>query len=368
MDRMRADRVFRMIAETAWRTGDPGLLFLDAINAASPTPALGRIEATNPCGEIPLLPFESCNLGSINLGHVVKTEGAEAVVDWDKLASITRAAVRFLDNVIQVSAYPLPEIEKMTHGNRKVGLGVMGFAEMLIRLGLSYHSEEAIQTAGQVMKFIAGQAFEASRELARERGIFPNWQHSVYKTMGVELRNATRTAIAPTGTISIIAGTTAGIEPLFALAYRRRHVLEEQTLLEVNPLFEKYLHQSGVPIEPAVKRIFETGSLKDAPDLPQELKDLFITALEIPPEGHLRIQAAFQAHVENSVSKTINLPRDATVEDIAAIYLQAWKLNLKGITVFRYGSRSAQVLELGLDEEALAFEYGARCDPGECRI
>jgi len=365
---LRARAVFQAMAEAAWLTGDPGLVFLDAINRANPTPHLGSIEATNPCGEIPLLPYESCNLGSINLAHMLRRVEGPPEVDWEKLASTVHAAVRFLDDVIEVSKYPVPEIEEMTRGNRKIGLGVMGFAEMLIRLGISYATDEAVQAADKIAQFIALEAEKASKALAEERGVFPHWKGSALEAKGIKVRNATRTAIAPTGTIGIIAGTSPSIEPLFALAYRRSHVLGEQTLYEVNPLLLEFLERHGLRAQEVLDRILQTGSIRDVTGVPEELKQPFVTALEIGAEQHLRIQSAFQRHVDNSVSKTVNLPHEATIEDVADTYRLAWELGLKGITLYRYGSKSAQVLELGVAEEAHHYDHASRCDPGECEV
>jgi len=365
---LRARAVFQAMAEAAWLTGDPGLVFLDAINRANPTPHLGSIEATNPCGEIPLLPYESCNLGSINLAHMLRRVEGPPEVNWEKLGSTVHAAVRFLDDVIEVSKYPVPEIEEMTRGNRKIGLGVMGFAEMLIRLGISYATDEAVQAADKIAQFIALEAEKASKALAEERGVFPHWKGSALEAKGIKVRNATRTAIAPTGTIGIIAGTSPSIEPLFALAYRRSHVLGEQTLYEVNPLLLEFLERHGLRAQEVLDRILQTGSIRDVTGVPEELKQPFVTALEIGAEQHLRIQSAFQRHVDNSVSKTVNLPHEATIEDVADTYRLAWELGLKGITLYRYGSKSAQVLELGVGEEAHHYDHASRCDPGECEV
>jgi ribonucleoside-diphosphate reductase alpha chain len=365
---LRAKEVFQAITQAAWQTGDPGLLFLDAINRANPTPQLGPMEATNPCGEIPLLPFESCNLGSINLARTLIEQNGKEVVDWEKLRATARAAVRFLDDVIEVSKYPVPEIEEMTRGNRKIGLGVMGFAEMLIRLGISYDSGEAVQTGEQIMQVVAEEANRTSQGLAEERGVFPNWKGSVHEKKGVRLRNATQVAVAPTGTIGIIAGTSPSIEPLFALAYRRSHVLEDQTLFETNALLLKHLERHGLNAERVAAEVMKKGRIKDVEGVPEELKRLFVTALEIPPERHLQIQAAFQRHVDNSVSKTVNLPIEATVQDVGRAYWRAWELGLKGITIYRYGSKSKQVLELGAGEEAHYYDHASKCDPEECKV
>jgi len=369
--RLSARRVFDTIVDTAWQTGDPGLVFLDTINRTNPIPHLGKIEATNPCGEIPLLPYESCNLSSINLAHMVIEHGGRTELHWDKLRSTVHKGVRFLDDVITVSRYSLPKIEKVTRGNRKIGLGVMGFADMLIKLGIPYDSGEAVGMADRLMYFIAGEAMKASQQLAEERGVFPNWKGSIYEAQNVMVRNATRTAIAPTGTISIIADTSAGIEPLFALAYRRSHVLSGRTLYETSPVFLDYLQRHKMDVRGLVECILEKGHLREVEsvkDLSDEVKRLFVTALDISPERHISIQTAFQRHIDNSVSKTINLPEEATPRDIARVYRSAWELGLKGITVYRYGSKSKQILELGIDEEARQFEHSSKCDPGECML
>jgi len=365
---LRARSVFDGITEAAWETGDPGLLFLDSINRSQPTPQLGEIEATNPCGEIPLLPFESCNLGSINLSHMLRESGGKTVIHWDKLRATVAVATRFLDDVIEVSRYPVPEIEEMTRGSRKIGLGVMGFAEMLIRLDKSYDSDEAVKIAERIMQVIAQEANQTSQQLAAERGVFPNWKGSVHEARGARLRNATLTAIAPTGTIGIIAGTTPSIEPLFALAYRHSHVLGAQTLPEPNPIFREVLRRRGMQPEPLIEEVASKGHMMDVKGIPPDLKRVFVTALEIPPSRHIQIQAAFQRHVDNSVSKTVNLPQEATVEDVADAYWQAWRLGLKGITIYRYGSKSSQVLELGLGEAAQYFDHASKCDPEECKV
>jgi ribonucleoside-diphosphate reductase alpha chain len=365
---LRAREVFDGIVQAAWQTADPGLLFLDTVNRGNPTPHLGALEATNPCGEIPLLPYESCNLGSINLARVVRERDGRGVIDWEKLRETVRIGVRFLDDVIEVNRYPIPEIERMTRGNRKIGLGVMGFAEMLIRLGVSYDSEEAIRLAEEVMGVIAEEALAASLALAEERSVFPNWRGSPYEAQGLRVRHASRTAIAPTGTLSLIAGTSASIEPLFALAYRRTHVLGDQVLYEVTPLWREYLEWHRLDPDPLIAEVLEQGRLRDVAGVPEALKRVFVTALEIPAEQHLKVQAAFQRQVDNAVSKTINLPHDATPEDVRRAYWRAWELGLKGITIYRYGSKSAQVLELGAHEESHHYDYASPCDPEECRI
>ncbi len=365
-----ARELFDAIAQAAWRGGDPGLLFLDAIERANPTPEQGRIEATNPCGEVPLLPYEACNLGSINLARMLLPshgEGDAAAIDWNKLRETTRTALRFLDDVVEVNRLPVPQIAQQTARNRKLGLGLMGFAEALLRLGVSYDSDRAEALAEQIMQVVAEEALAASRALAEQRGPFPAFPRSIYAGQ-TPLRNATRTAIAPTGTIGILAGTSAGIEPLFALAYRRSHRLGGPPLREVSPLLLPALSRLGADAERVLEQVEQRGRLGEVEAAPDALKRLFVTALEISPERHLRIQAAFQRHVDNSVSKTINLPHSATPADVARIYQRAFELGLKGITVFRHQSKPSQVLELGVGEEPFEHEHGAKCDPGECKL
>jgi ribonucleoside-diphosphate reductase alpha chain len=366
--RRAAGPLFRAICDAAWETGDPGLLFLDAIARANPTPELGGIDATNPCGEVPLLPGESCNLGSINLAHFVVCRDGASTLDWDRLGPVVRSAVRFLDDVITANRFPLPAAEATTLANRKIGLGVMGFAEMCILLGISYASTEAVALAERLMEFIAGEARLASIQLARERGVFPNWKSSKYARERLPVRNATLTSIAPTGTISIIAGTSSGIEPLFALAYRRTHLLGNEDLTEVNPLFIRYLEQHEIAVPQMLSELRRTGRLDAHMPGTRALRHLFATALQVSPEQHVRIQAAFQEYVDNAVSKTVNLPETATPEDVAMVYRLAHRTGCKGITVFRYGSRKEQVLELGVEEAPYEREYFAKCDPGACEL
>jgi ribonucleoside-diphosphate reductase alpha chain len=363
-----AAELLARVSRAAWQSGDPGLLFLDAINRANPTPALGPIEATNPCGEVGLLPYEACNLGSINLSHMVRASGAGHAIDWEKLERTARLAVRFLDDVIEVGRWPASQITAMVRGNRKVGLGVMGFAELLILLGIPYASEQAVALASELMAVLNGEALAASHGLAHERGVFPNWEHSIYGRQGLRLRNATRTSIAPTGTLSILAGTSASIEPLFALAYRRCQVLGGQTLTELNPLFLRHARQGGFYSEALVGELQSRGTLSGIASVPASARELFRTALEIAPEDHLRVQAAFQEHTDNAVSKTINLPQTATAEEVAPIYRRAWELGLKGITVYRYGSQRQQVLQLGAGEAPEEREHFSRCDPHACKL
>ncbi|MEM2700096.1 MAG: vitamin B12-dependent ribonucleotide reductase [Candidatus Bathyarchaeia archaeon] len=340
--RLKARAIFDLIATAAWKTGDPGLIFLDEINRKNPTPHVGVIESTNPCGEVPLLPYESCNLGSINLSRMVR----DGEIDWDKLRRTVRIAVHFLDNVIDANKYPMPQIEKATKANRKIGLGVMGFAEMLIKLGIPYNSDEAIATAEKVMSFISEEARKKSVELGEERGSFPNFPGSIWERMGYgAMRNATVTSIAPTGTISIIAGTSSGIEPLFAVAFVR-NVMGTQ-LFEVNSVFEQIAKERGFYSTELISKIARTGSVQGLSEVPPDVKRIFVTALEIAPEWHVRMQAAFQKYTDNAVSKTVNLPHEATIDDVRRIFMMAWKLKCKGITVYRYGSKAEQVLVVG---------------------
>jgi ribonucleoside-diphosphate reductase alpha chain len=352
-----ARALWRAICEAAWRNGDPGVLFLDEINRHNPTPALGPIEATNPCGEVPLLPYEACNLGSVNLARLVTPEG----VDWPRLAELVRLGVRFLDNVIEVSRYQLAPVAEMARANRKVGIGVMGFAEALIALGIPYASRAAVALGGHVMAFIEEAAREASIALAAGRGAFPNCAKSVWPARGVEaIRNATLTAVAPTGTLSILAGTSSGIEPLFAVAYLRT-ALDGAELPEVNPRFVTALERQRLPVAEILAKAAATGSIQGIEALPRRLRRLFQTALDIPAEWHVRVQAAFQAHTENGVAKTVNLPASATVEDVRRLFELAWRLGCKGLTVYRYGSRGEQVLHLG---KIPSFAAGLFSRPG----
>jgi ribonucleoside-diphosphate reductase alpha chain len=366
--RLNARHALDAIARAAWATGDPGLLFLDAIERSNPLPHLGAPVTTNPCGEIPLLPWESCNLGSINLAHMIQESNGQVVLDADRLARTVHTAVRFLDDVVEINRYPSPAIEAMSRANRRIGLGVMGFADALIRMGIPYDSPAAVEMAERIMRLIANESLLASQRLAVERGVFANWEGSTFQACGMRVRNATRTAIAPTGTISIIAGTSASIEPLFALAYRRKGVLGGQTLTEVNELAAGYLERRGLSVSQVAAHIARTGTLRGLPGLPADAAGLFQTALDIPVERHLAIQAAFQRHVDNSVSKTVNLPESAAVSVVADTFRMAWALGLKGVTVFRYGSRNTPVLELGTGEEPYHYDHGSRCDPRECRV
>ena len=345
---INARDLFQRVVELAWEGGDPGVVFLDRLNADNPTPKLGEIESTNPCGEQPLLPYESCNLGSINLARLTRGPLLEAEIDWDLLAKTVHSAVRFLDNVIDMNKFPLPEIAEMTRGNRKIGLGVMGFADMLIQMGIAYNSHEAVGVAETVMGFIHEEALKASTQLAEERGVFPNWVGSIYDTPDnpKRLRNATVTTIAPTGTISIIAAASSGIEPLFAIAYTRT-VMEGTQMVEVNPLFEEVVRERGLHTPELMQEVAAKGSLHDIKGLPNDISKIFVTAHDITPEWHARIQAAFQKATDNAVSKTVNFPNEATVEEVAWVYNLAYDLGCKGVTIYRDGCRENQVLTTG---------------------
>jgi len=345
--KVKARPLFDLIVNAAWRTGDPGLVFLDEINKHNPTPQIGQIEATNPCGELPLLSYESCNLASINLAQMVKNHS----VDWQKLIDTVRLGVRFLDDVIEVNNFPLEQIKQITLANRKIGLGVMGFADMLIKLGIAYNSQKAVNFAKKLMSFIHRESINASVALARERGVFPNFARSIYVRKKLRLRNATVNTIAPTGTISIIAGCSSGIEPLFAVSFVR-NVLSGAKLFEVNPLFEEAASKRKIYSREVLAKIAQCGSLQNIKGIPEDIKRVFVTAFDVTSAEHLQVQAAFQKYTDNAVSKTINLPGDATVEDVRNIYLQAHRLKCKGITVYRYGSKPEQVLSFSYSDKS----------------
>ncbi len=347
--RLNAKEVFDQIGDMAWKTGEPGIVFIDRINDDNPTPHLGRIESTNPCGEQPLLPYESCNLASINLAKMVRDTNGAAEIDYPRLARTVRSAVRFLDNVIDVNKFPLKQIEEKTKLTRKIGLGVMGFADMLVSLGIPYDSEEALKVAEQVMADISNEANEASIELAKERGVFPAFEGSKYADENLRVRNATRTTIAPTGTLSMIAGCSSGIEPLFALSYTKT-VLDGTPFVEVNPYFEEAARNGGFYSEELMKKLADGTHLGDIDGVPEEIKRLFVTAHEITPEWHVKMQAAFQKSTHNAVSKTINFPHAATRDDVARAYRLAYEEGLKGITIYRDRSRDMQVLTTGNKE------------------
>jgi ribonucleoside-diphosphate reductase alpha chain len=341
--RVDATKIFDLIVQSAWSTGEPGIIFLDALNRANPVPHLGEIEATNPCGEQPLLPYESCNLGSLNLAAVAQ----DGAVDYPALADLVHTAVHFLDNVIDANRFPLPEIQERTRATRKIGLGVMGFADLLLKLNLPYNSEEAVVLAEQLMAFIQQESKLASAQLADRRGNFPAYDGSRYSGNGVgRMRNATTTTIAPTGTISIISGCSSGIEPLFAVSFVRR-VLEGTELVEVHPYFEELAKRRGFYSPELMKRIAATGSIREIAEIPKDLRRLFVTAHEVSPQWHIRIQGAFQKFTDNAVSKTVNFPKQATADDVRQVYLMAFDLGLKGVTIYRDGSREEQVLSFG---------------------
>ncbi len=344
---LNARKVFHRIVKQAWENGEPGIIFLDRLNRDNPTPLIGEIESTNPCGEQPLLPYESCNLGSINLGKMVKNGD----VDWAKLKEVVRLAVHFLDNVIEVNNYPLEQIDKMTRSNRKIGLGVMGWADMLILLGISYSSPEAKVLGEKVMKFINDEGHAYSRELARVRGPFPNFKGSIYDKPGLEpIRNATVTTIAPTGTISIIANASSGVEPLFAVSFVK-NVMDGTKLFEVNPIFEKLAKEKGFYSQELLEQIAEHGTVHDIHEVPADLRDVFVTAHDITPEDHIAMQAAFQKYTDNAVSKTVNFPNTATMDDVEKVYRLAYQTGCKGVTIYRDGSRDEQVLSTVKKEE-----------------
>lgn len=345
--KLRARKIWDDIVASAWQTGDPGLIFIDTINKSNPTPALGKIESTNPCGEVPLLSYEACNLGSINLSKFIKQNNGNAEIDWRRLEEAIKTAIRFLDNVIEVNNYIFPEIKMMAAGNRKTGLGVMGWAELLIHLEIAYDSENAIQLAEQLMQFIQQKTMEASVAIAEERGVFPNWEKSIYYP-GKPIRNATRTSIAPTGTISIIADTSSSIEPLFALAFQRQHVLNEEVLFSFSPMFISYLKTHNLYSEKIIKQLIKEGVAENIKELPLAVKKIFKPALEISPSWHLKHQLAFQKYTDNAVSKTINLPENASKNEVDEIYKTAWQQKAKGITIFRYNSKGKQVMQRGI--------------------
>ena len=348
---LNAKEVFQLITQLAWETGDPGIVFMDRINRDNPNPQLGIIESTNPCGEQPLLPFESCNLGSINLARMVRYSEEDTEIDWQRLARVTGTAVHLLDNVIDMNNYPIPEIAEMSRTTRRIGVGVMGFSDLLIQLGISYDSEEALQLGEEVMRRIQEATYQASTELAEKRGPFPSWEGSAYSQPGpngrpiLRMRNSAPVTIAPTGTISIIAGASSGIEPLFALSYVR-NVMDHTRLVEGNSYFEAVARREEFYSPELMEQLAEKGSLEEL-DVPQWVKDVFRTSHDIAPEWHVRMQAAFQRHTDNSVSKTINFPHSATVADVAQAYLLAYETGCKGITVYRDGSKSEQVLSTG---------------------
>ena len=336
--------VYDKITQQAWENGDPGVIFLDQINRDNQTPEIGEIESTNPCGEQPLLPYEACNLGSINLARYVIHEEGNPRVDKEALGETVWLAVRFLDDAIDMSQYPLERISEMARRNRKIGLGVMGFADMLYRMEVPYNSDRALEVAEDIMSFIQSESRKASIALAKERGVFKNFKKSIFKERpDCRYRNATTTTIAPTGTLSIIAGCSSGIEPLFGLSFIR-NVMDNEKLIEVNPYFEMIAKQRGFYTKELIERMAKEGTLKDIDGIPSDIKEIFVTAHDITPEWHIRMQAAFQKFTDNAVSKTVNLPHDATHSDVAHIYNLAYDLGCKGVTIYRDGSKRKQVL------------------------
>lgn len=369
VSKLNARKVWELIADSAWKTGDPGVIFIDEINRRNPTSNIGLIESTNPCGEVNLHPYESCNLGSINLTKMLKQKGQRYEIDFDKLKKTVQTAVRFLDNVIDANVYPLTEIEIATKANRRIGLGVMGLADMFVLLKISYNSAKALQSAEKIMKFIAEESRKASVQLGASRGSFPNFHGSLWQKQGHKsMRNATTTVIAPTGTLSIIAGVSSGIEPLFAISFVRK-VLTDRRLLEINRIFERTAKEKGFYSAQLMMDIAKKGSVQKMKGVPKDIQKLFVTALEIAPEWHVKMQAAFQKYTDNSVSKTINLPAKAGVADVAKAYELAYNLKCKGITVYRYGSKPEQVLYVGEKEMLHAeSEFAGGCPTGTCPI
>ncbi len=346
VNNISSEKIFDMIVTSAWQTGEPGIIFIDRINDNNTTPGLGEIEATNPCGEQPLLPYESCTLGSINLSLMVK----DHAIDFSRLKEVIHDAVHFLDNIVEINKYPLSTIEEMTKKNRKIGLGVMGFSDMLIRMNIAYDSEKAVEQAESVMSFIREESRAASETLAKTRGNFPAYNKSIFDSSSTPyMRNATTTTIAPTGSISIIAGTSSGIEPLFAIAHMRR-ILEGETLFEMHPIFIQMAHEQGFYNDELAAEIAKTGSIKDILLIPESTRNIFKTSHDILPEWHIRIQAAFQKFTDNAVSKTINFSSEATREDVKQAYLSAYKSGCKGLTIYRDGSRQDQVLCLSKEK------------------
>lgn len=363
--RLRAEDIFQKIIENAWMNGDPGIIFMDQMNKFNPTPEIGQYESTNPCGEQVLLPFESCNLGSINLGQHVKSSN----VDWEKLRKTTHLAVRFMDNVVDANRYFVPQIEVMTKGNRKIGLGVMGWADMLAEMTIAYNSREGVELAEKVMKFIHDEAVKESEILAREKGVFPNFSKSIFKGK-TPRRNATVTTIAPTGTLSLLGDCAGGIEPFFAVVVQKKSIWKKDGTAEleqiyVNPVFDRVAKKEGFYSEELMAKISSKSSIQDIEEIPKKIRQVFVTAHDISPEWHIKMQAAFQKFTDNAVSKTINFPNSTTVEDIKNAYLLAYRLGCKGLTVYRDGSRSVQVLTTGKTQEKTSEQNEGQKEGGE---
>jgi len=343
VQRIPASMIFNRLVEAAWECGEPGVVFLDTINRTNPTPNLGDIEATNPCGEQPLLSYESCTLGSINVARCLTSRNGVPVIDYARLAAIIPLAVRFLDNVIDRTRFPLSAVERQTKRTRKIGLGIMGFADLLIQLGIPYDAESALHLAERLMSFVQSRAHDASRQLAKERGVFPAYKGSRLQTEGIRRRHATVTTIAPTGTISILADCSAGIEPLYGISVVRT-IMEDIRLESLHPEFFKQAQSRGLPLEALQREIGRQESIQHLTQIPEDMRRLFVTAHDIVPAHHVRMQAAFQRHSDSGVSKTINLPQQAQPEDVASAFLLAHELGCKGLTVYRSGSREHQVL------------------------
>ena len=359
-----AREVFEKIVYGAWRNGEPGMIFLDWVNHRNPTPHIGRMTATNPCGEQPLLPYESCNLGAISLQRFIVEVDGHPTVDYDKLREVVHVATRFLDNVIDANAYSVDKIETMTKATRKIGLGVMGFADMLVQMGIPYDSEEGLELGRKIMRFIKDESDRMSIMLAEERGNFPAYEGSRFDTPGGSpMRNACRLTVAPTGTTSMIAGCSSGIEPLFALCYHKHNILGGESLLYVDENFERAARDGGFYSEDLMNYLAEGGSLQDRDDVPDSAKETFVVAGDISPEMHVRMQAAFQESVDAAISKTINFPNQATEEDVRSAYMLAWELGCKGITVYRSGSRDAEVLTAGKESEETEGESNGHGSP-----
>jgi len=351
----RAKDIFDMIVEHAWLNGEPGIVFLDRINNKNTIPELGEIESTNPCGEQPLLPYESCNLGSINLLTMIKED--KSGFDYEKLERCVVKAVHFLDNVIDVNVYPNEKIAKNTKATRKIGLGVMGWADSLYAMGIPYNSEQALELGQQVMKFINEQSKKASMDLAQIKGVFPAYDKSIYPAQDIKVRNATTTTIAPTGTLSIIAGVSSGIEPVFAISYIR-NIMDNTEMVETNPVFEEVARKRGFCSEELMRDIAKKGSVKYMTDVPEDVKEVFVTSHDIDPSWHVRMQATFQEHVDNAVSKTVNLRNEATLDDVREVFMQAYAMGCKGVTLYRDGSRAAQVLNIPKQQHKETVQSG----------
>jgi len=353
---LRARDVFDKIVQGAWRNGEPGIIFLDRINDKNPTPKLGEMEATNPCGEQPLLPYESCNLGSINVGKMVKEKAGKVEVDWAKIDKTIELGVHFLDNVIDANKFPIPEIEKMTKTTRKIGFGMMGFADLLFQLGISYDSDEGLAFGEELMKHMSEKSHAVSQETAKKRGNFPAFEGSIWDTKQNKfMRNATTTTIAPTGTIAMIATASSGIEPIFALVYTKT-VMDGEELVEVNRHFKNALKKAGIYSEELIRQVAKEGTIQEMDEIPEDIRKVFVTAADISPEWHVKMQAALQKYTDNAISKTINFPNKATIEEVETAYLLAYKLGCKGLTVYRDGSRSVQILTTGTAEDKKKYE------------